>query len=149
MKLKISGKVYDVEAAASKATLQTLYVMQKDYGVDMGELAEQAERFKDVKDPRQLLGNPDLLRTLLVLIWMARRYEGENMTLEESSNIPISDLEFIPDEEPPAGPDPKEPMGSGPDAEPPAPEPTTSKISKPRSTSTSRTSATSGRASRR
>lgn len=146
MKLKISGKEYDVDAGASKATLQTLYVMQREYGVNMADLAEKAERFKGVRDPRQLLGNPDLLEALLILIWMARRYAGEIMSLEESGSFPIDELEFVP--EPAPEPDPKERTGSGPDAEPPAaaPEPTTSKTSRRRSTSTSRTSATSGRA---
>lgn len=146
MKLKISGKVYDVEAGASKVKLQTLLVMQRDYGVNMADLAEKAERFKDVKDPRQLLGNPDLLEALLILIWMARKHAGENMTLEESGDFPIDELEFVSEDVP--EPDPKDQTGSGPGAEPPeaAPEPTTSKTSKRRSTSTSRTSATSGRA---
>lgn len=148
MKLKISGKEYDVDAGASKATLQTLYVMQRDYGVNMAELAEKAERFKDVRDPRQLLGDPDLLEALLVLIWMARRHAGENMTLEESGSFPVDELEFVGEDVPPE-PDPKEQTGSEADEEPPAPEPTTSKTLKPRSTSTSRTSATTGRASRR
>lgn len=145
MKLKIRGKVYDVEAAVSKVTLQNLLVMQRDYGVNMADLAERVARFKDVKDPRQLLGNPDLLEALLILIWMARRYAGEDMTLEESGSFPMDEIEFIPDEEP-AVADPKEQTGSGPAAGPPAQEPTTSKTSKRRSTSTSRTSATSGRA---
>lgn len=143
MKLKISGKEYDIEAGASKVTLQTLYVMQKDYGVNMADLAQTAERFKECKDPRQLLGNPETLHALLVMIWMARRYAGETMTLEESGSFPLDELEFVGDETAPE-PDPKEQTGSAADAEPPAEPATTSKTLKRRSTKTSRTSATTG-----
>ena len=113
------------------------------------ELIHQSVHVDAVRDDLDtLVLDADLLEAVLVLIWMARRHAGENMTLEESGSFPVDELEFVGEDVPPE-PDPKEQTGSEADEEPPAPEPTTSKTLKPRSTSTSRTSATTGRASRR
>lgn len=144
MKLKISGKLYDVEAGAAKATLQTLLVMQRDYGINMQQLAETAKRMQGIKDPNEVLGDPELLQAFLVMVWLARRHAGEDMTLEESSNVPIDELELIVEEGDTAEPDPKEQTGSAADAEPPAEPASTSKTSRRRSTKTSPMSATTG-----
>lgn len=144
MKLKISGKLYDVEAGASKATLQTLLVMQRDYGINMPQLAAAAGRMQGITDPNQVLGDPELLQAFLVMVWLARRHAGEDMTLEESSNVPIDELELIVEDGDVQEPDPKEQTVSAADEEPPAEPATTSKTSKRRSTKTSPTSATTG-----
>ncbi len=151
MKLKISGKLYDPEAGASKVTLQTLLVMQRDYGINMVQLAEGAKRMQAIKNPNEVFGDPEMLEAFLVMVWLARRYAGEEMTLEESSAVPIDELELVMEDGDEPGPvaDPKEQTGSEADDDLPLedPEPaSTSKISKRRSTSTSRTSATSGQA---
>lgn len=136
MKLKISGTEYDLEMGFKKATLQTLYVLNKDYGVSVKDLEDAGAKFEG-KGMVEILSDPELMHALMAMIWMARRYAGEEVTLDESSSFPLVELELSDGDEPEVVA-PKEQTVSDPDDDLPRVD-VSSKTSKPRSTKTSRT----------
>lgn len=114
-KLKISGVVYDMETAIPKTSLQTLLIMKRDYGYTMPMIVKLSSKLEALTDPMAVLEDEEMLQGFLIIIWLARRHAGEDVTLEESSNAVILDeIELVdPDPEPEAAaPDPKEQTGS-------------------------------------
>lgn len=114
-KLKISGTVYDMETAIPKTSLQTLLVMKRDYGYTMPMIVKLSSKLEKLTDPMAVLEDEELLQGFLIIIWLARRHGGEDVTLEESSNrVILDEIEMVePDPEPEAAaPDPKEQTGS-------------------------------------
>lgn len=124
MKFRIKGKEYDAEAGLKKATLLTLFELKSRHGIGMKQLAATAKKFEEITDPMELLDNTESFQLFLVVIWLARKYAGEKLTLEEANDdFSIDELALIvDDEEAPeaAGPDPKAPA-SAPAAQPPMP----------------------------
>lgn len=135
MKLEIGGKVYDMELGFRKASLQTLYVLGKEYGVTVKDLEAQAERMVG-KSVVEVASDPEALHALMVMIWLGRRYAGETVTMEESSSFPLDDLKIVVDgQAPEEAADPKATAASlQADVAEPA---SSSKTSKPPSTKTS------------
>lgn len=125
-KLKISGTVYDMEAAIPKTSLQTLLVMKRDYGYTMPMIVRLSGKMEKLTDPMAVLEDEELLQGFLIIIWLARRHAGEDVTLEESSNrVILDEIELVePDPEPEAAAsDPKEQTVSGPGGALPPPPP--------------------------
>lgn len=124
MKFTIQGKEYDVEAGASKATLQTLYVMRTKYGIGVKALAEMGQKFATFANPLDILDDPEAFNAFRAMIWLARTHAGEKVTMEEACDFPLDEMVFqVEDEEIAAAADPKAPTASDPadDPEPPAP----------------------------
>ena len=146
MKLKVAGKVYDLEEAIMGTELGTIRVMKKEYGWTMPRLAQLAGKMEQLSDPAAIFEDDELFDGFLVMIWLARVYYGENITLDEASKIKLGELMLVPDEDDKqeTEPAPKEQTGSEADGAAPQTRPSKSKTSKPRSTRTSQTSATTG-----
>lgn len=117
-KLKISGTVYDMETAIPKSSLQTLLIMKRDYGYTMPMIAGLANKMERITDPMAVLEDEELLQGFLIIIWLARRHAGEDVTLEDSSNrVVLDEIELVEDEpQPEAAAVPKERTDSGPAA---------------------------------
>lgn len=115
-KLKISGVVYDMETAIPKTSLQTLLIMKRDYGYTMPMIVKLSSKLEKLTDPMAVLEDEEMLQGFLIIIWLARRHAGEDVTLEESSNAVILDeIEMVEDDEAEpeaAAADPKEQTGS-------------------------------------
>lgn len=124
-KLKVSGTVYDLETAIPKTSLQTLLVMKRDYGYTMPMIVRLSTKLDKLTDPMAVLEDEELLQGFLIIIWLARRHAGEDVTLEDSSNrVILDEIELVPDEEEPepVTADPKEQTGSeAGDGRPPLP----------------------------
>lgn len=97
MKLEIEGKQYDLEAGMARADLYTLFELKSKYGIGMQSMLKAAERMKGL-DPMALLEDAELFQTFLAMIWLARRHAGEKLTLEESTSIPLTELQVIAEE---------------------------------------------------
>lgn len=124
-KLKVGGVVYDMETAIPKTSLQTLLVMKRDYGYTMPMIVKLSSKLEKLTDPMAVLEDEELLQGFLIIIWLARRHAGEDVTLEDSSNrVILDEIEMVePDPEPEAAEDPKEQTGSGPAGNVPPPPP--------------------------
>lgn len=122
MQFEINGKTYDAELGLRKATLLTLFELKSRHGVGVKKLAETAKRFEKITDPMELLEDTDSFQLFLIVIWLARRYAGEKLTLEQANDdFALDELKLIvPDSEGPAA-DPKGPTDSAPDGVPPMP----------------------------
>jgi hypothetical protein len=94
MKFTIKGKEYDVEAGASKATLQTLYVMRTKYGIGVKALAEMGQKFATFKNPLEILDDPDAFNAFRAMIWLARIHAGEKVTIEEACDFALDEMIF-------------------------------------------------------
>ena len=107
MKLKLTstGKVYDIAAGARKVSLTTLAVLQRDYGVSMKIMDDAAQRFNKAKSPMEALDDPQVLLAFRVMVWLARRAAGEVLTLDEATDFPMDEVEWVPE---PGDPAPKE-----------------------------------------
>jgi hypothetical protein len=97
VKLEVDGKQYDLEAGMARADLYTLFELKSKYGIGMQSMLKAAERMNGL-DPMALLEDAELFQTFLAMIWLARRHEGERLTLEESTSIPLTDLKVVPEE---------------------------------------------------
>lgn len=103
MKFTIRGKEYDVEAGASKATLQTLYVMRTKYGIGVKALAEMGKKFATYANPMEILDDPEAFNAFRAMIWLARTHAGEKITMEEACDFALDEMIFeVPDPEPEA-----------------------------------------------
>lgn len=121
MKFFIGDNEYDVEAGASKATLQTLYVMKTKYGIGVKQLAVMGRKFKEFENPLDILDDPEAFNAFRAMIWLARIHAGEKVTMEEACDFPLDTMRFaVPEEE--EVPDPKAPAATAPDAELPGEE---------------------------
>jgi hypothetical protein len=108
MKFTIEGREYDVEAGASKATLQTLYVMKTKYGIGVKQLVEMSRKFKTFKNPLDILDDPDAFNAFRAMIWLARVHAGEKITMDEACDFPLDQMVFTsPDDEAEDEADPK------------------------------------------
>jgi hypothetical protein len=121
MKFTINGVEYDVEAGASKATLQTLYVMKTKYGIGVKQLVEMSRKFKEFENPLDILDDPDAFNAFRAMIWLARVHAGEKLTLDEACDFPLDQMVFTTPDEPEAESDPKATADSAPDDEDPRP----------------------------
>jgi len=120
MKFSIHGKVYDAEAGLQKVSLQTLFELKTEHNLGMKSLAAQAEKFQNVTDPMDILEDAASFKVFLVVIWLARKHAGENLTLEEAnSDFGIADLQFVIPEDVPESP--KAPADSAADVSPAPP----------------------------
>lgn len=123
MKFTINGVEYDVEAGASKATLQTLYVMKTKYGIGVKQLVEMSRKFKTFENPLDILDDPDAFNAFRAMIWLARTHAGEKLTLDEACDFPLDQMVFTTPDADPEEADPKAVAASDPaDAAPPATE---------------------------
>lgn len=133
MKFRIADKEYDAQEAVENVSLQTLFDLKRRSGVGIKTLVESTKKFKDHADPIDLLDDLDALNAFRILIWLARRHQGENLSLEEANDFPLSAFALIVDEVPTedaAPDDPKALSGSVVDEKPARKRTTTSKTSK-------------------
>lgn len=104
MKFKITGSdtIYDAQAGVEKASLHQLYELKVKHGIGVKSLARMVQNMSKFDDPMDVLEDKDGFRALMVVIWLARRYAGENLTMEEATNFPITSMELVDEEEPEA-----------------------------------------------
>ena len=98
MKLEIAGKQYDIAEGMQRADLYTLFELKSKYGIGIKSMLAAAQRFEEIEDRFAILEDEDLFRTFLAMIWLARRYAGEKLTLEEANSIPLDGLKFVAEE---------------------------------------------------
>lgn len=125
MQFKIKGVLYDAEMGLRKATLLTLFELKSKHGVGLKSLAATAKKFEQISDPMELLEDAESFQLFLIIIWMARRYAGEKISLEQANDdFALDEFSLVLPDEPEreaAGGDPKAPVASAPDAVPPMP----------------------------
>lgn len=98
MKLELNGKILDVENALARAELTTLFELKSKHGIGMKSLLKSLDKFSGL-DAMDMLEDTETFQTFLVLIWLARRYAGEKLSLEEAGAFPLTDLKWIEDDE--------------------------------------------------
>lgn len=128
MRLKIGENEYELEESLSKASISDLILLKratktKDYpGVSIKSIVNALE---DLKDPMDFLDSEEALETLRGMIFLCRRKAGEMGTLESLTDFPLSDMEFVYEddelEDDEADEDPKV-LDAAPDDQPPADE---------------------------
>lgn len=120
MKLRILDTEYDITDAVNHATLNDLMQLKVKTKSDtydgvsvktikttfetMGQRAQQ-EGFDTV----ELLDDPVFLLNMVGVMWLARRRNGESITVEEAGKVTFNDFQFI-------GDDPAEEEAEDPDA---------------------------------
>ncbi|WP_104116969.1 hypothetical protein [Arthrobacter sp. B1805] len=126
MKLIISGKKYELDESMQKASLNDLYVLKVRSGMGIKSLKDNLIKMQTYEDPLDFLDEADNLMALQAMIWLCRRFAGENLTIEQANSCPLNEIGFESDEPEPeaeAAPDPKvTPPDSDPAGEPPAPQ---------------------------
>ena len=115
MQFRIKGKLYDAEAGLRKVTLLTLFELKSRHGIGMKQLAATAKKFEAITDPMELLEDEEAFKLFLVVIWLARKHAGENMTLEEANNdFSLDEMALIVPDDEAVAPAPKAPTDSVP-----------------------------------
>lgn len=102
MKIKIGDAEYDA-AEIGRLSLYDLIELKKQTGLEVDDITGPLE---DMKDDQSLISTGSGVIALAGLIWLTRRKAGETLTLEEATDFPLEDLEFI-DDEPEAEADPQ------------------------------------------
>ncbi len=95
MKIKIGETQYDA-AEIGRLSLYDLIELKKQTGLDVDDITGPLEA---MKDDESLISTGSGVIALAALVWLARRKAGETLTLEEATDFPLEDLEFIDDEE--------------------------------------------------
>lgn len=108
MKFLIEGREYDLERGLSKASLYSLFELKSRYGIGVKSMVETAKRMDKMPDPMDLLDDEDAFKVFLAIVWLARRYAGEKLTLEEANSMALDSLQIVNDEDGETTPDPKE-----------------------------------------
>lgn len=110
MKLVIGPTVYDLTPAMENATLNDLYQMTLETGIGMSTLGKKLQRV-DTGNLETVMDDPEVFAALRCLIFLARRYAGEKVTVTSANDFAFADLSFeaepgeeITDEADPTGP---------------------------------------------
>lgn len=98
MKFLIEGREYDMERGLSKASLYTLFELKSKYGIGIKSMAAIAKRIDKLADPTDLLDDKETFEVFLAIVWLARRYAGEKLTLEEANSMPLDSLQIVDDD---------------------------------------------------
>lgn len=107
LRFKIDGKVYDT-ASVDEISLRDVLMFNKQ-AADMGlpatwadveriaaETAALAEQAKaDGKKPEDMAPHPDALLMFAVTVWASRRIAGDDVTLEQAVDVPMSSIEIV------------------------------------------------------
>ena len=126
MKIKLHDVEYDLSQAVSKARLNDLMELKVKTRIDghpgvdpksiraallrMGTSLKEAKAALAEPDDDalaeiiqdvflELLGDDDFLRNFVGLIFLARRYAGENTTVKEAGEFAFFDVEWVVDED--------------------------------------------------
>lgn len=105
MKLRIGDQVYDVVESMRGSALGDLRDLMKQTAA-AGEpvtvktiqemFTHMGEQMKDKKfTPLDLLTDDEFLRNMIALVWLARRKEGETITLEDAAATPFTDISLV------------------------------------------------------
>lgn len=115
MKFLIEGREYDLERGLSKASLYTLFELKSKYGIGIKSMALIAKRMDKMTDTIDMLDDEEAFKVFMAVVWLARRYAGEKLTLEEANGMALDSLQIVEDEGEET-PDPKAPTVSVPAA---------------------------------
>lgn len=99
MKLVLSGREYSINEALQKATLADLYRLKVDTGIGMKTLKTSLDAMSELADPEDFLDDERILRALNALVWLCRRRAGETLTVEQATDVPLSEVAFATDDE--------------------------------------------------
>lgn len=120
MLFSIGGKEYDALMGLAKVSLNTLYELKTKTGVGMQTLMMMVQKMGDYKDPTQVLDDKDAFQAFRIVIWLARKHAGENLSISEANDFPVSELLLIGDPVPEDDAGPKAtPPDSAPEGERP------------------------------
>lgn len=113
--IRVGSETYNLQDSVNGASLGDLYALKvqtrKDGSpgvsvktisetfVRIGELA-QAEDFETI----DLLDDDEFIQNMIGVVFLARRKAGEQITVEQASNVAFNDLAFIEDDEDDAAP---------------------------------------------
>lgn len=116
MKLILGEKQYPLEEAMQKASLNDLYVLKVRSGMGIKALKSNLEKMQTYSDPLDFLDDEGNLMALQAMIWLCRRFAGENLSIEEANSTPINEIGFETDDEEPAAE--QGPKAVAPDSDP-------------------------------
>lgn len=98
----IEGKEYDVEQGLAKVTLNTLFELKAKHGIsakDLQIMAQYLSKFNG-KPAEELLDDKMAIRSLMVIIWLARKHAGERITLEQACEFDMTEFYIKAEDEP-------------------------------------------------
>lgn len=98
MKIKIGEHTYDV-TEMGKMSLYDLIALKQQTGLDVDDITGPLEQ---AKEDESMLSTGAGVIALAGLIWLTRRKAGETLTLEQATDFPLDELEFIDDDDEPA-----------------------------------------------
>lgn len=107
MKLIVAGKKYPLQEAIQGATLRNLYVLKMQSGVGIKSLRDAFKRMESAQtpkdgtpaDPLDFLESEDNLLALQAMVWLCKRHAGENVTVAEANDFPLSQIGFEAEQE--------------------------------------------------
>lgn len=100
MKFIIEGRTYDVEQGVKKASLATLYELKLRHGIGIKTLQQMCRELAKFDDPVELLEHKDAFQALRVVIWLARKGQGDKIgSLDDATSFPIDQMEIVIDDD--------------------------------------------------
>lgn len=95
MMFSIDGKEYDALMGLAKVSLNTLYELKTKTGIGMQTLMGMAKKMQAFKDPNEILEDKDAFQAFRIIIWLARKHAGEDLSIAQANDFPITDLLLI------------------------------------------------------
>lgn len=98
-KVRIQGRVYDVESAQD-LTLKDILTIESQFaqlGIPLAwsDLLELTEEFKTLSQDA-VKSHPKAPIVIALMVYATRRAAGDEVTVSEAIDFPMSELEFIP-----------------------------------------------------
>ncbi|MEE2568606.1 hypothetical protein V1638_04240 [Pseudarthrobacter sp. J64] len=105
MKLIVCGTKYPLKEAIQGATLRNLYVLKMQTGIGIKSLRDTFKRMEasapkpgEESDPLDFLESEDNLLALQAMVWLCKRHAGEQCTVSEANDFPMSQIGFETEE---------------------------------------------------
>lgn len=96
MKLRIEGNEYRLSALEDMGLLDLLKIKQQT-GKTLEDIKAAGDRMRELGADAgdAVLSDEDLLIAFGIMVWVARRKAGEDITFEQAVDVPFRNLEFI------------------------------------------------------
>jgi hypothetical protein len=105
MILRIAGVEHDLAEVLSRPSLNDLFYLKvksksPEYpaGISLVTLGEYLKKLAKIKDPRELVDDPDVLLALKGVVYLCRRHAGERLSWEDAGDLELRDLDFVIEE---------------------------------------------------
>ncbi len=102
MKFRVADTTYD-GTAVSRLTLRQLLILEQETAtlgrrITVGDVQCMSAALSECATDAERSAHPDMMWLVAVTVWAGRVAAGETLTFGEAIDVPMADVEFLPEE---------------------------------------------------